>query len=946
MNKIINLAIPLVMCLFLLVPGISSAQTLPDETQPYSVVILKSEHYTVRYPKNAEVYAKKTIEYAEHAYEILSKKLDVTVENITIQLFDRVDVYLDYPVADFGNGFTIYLWPPKSVFEYPYFGGWLEEQIASHTARILIQRTEMDFIHSYNNLGLPLWYLDGLANLYTFPEKPGIPRHQGLIRAIVRNAALAGVFPDIKSLMASNDNWLDGSDSEIYGSAFFNYVKEIYGIERFTHWNKLNVLNFSTIETNAETVFGKTWSELYEDWTKYEIQSAIPVKREKQYLTKPYLNEQPQWIPGHHEMSYVRNDDLRPRAIVRHDLSSHRESVAVECRGQCEHHWSTDGKTLYYSTLNKTSHYSSEMIYALPEGRPQPHKLPIPGHIRCFTIDGDNIIAVTMLEDAPQIYKYNTLTNEPAQLIYTAPAFSLIERIDTIQNGQWLAAYYDPAKDQFDLVRITDKNGAVEIDPITDDAETEMYPFVMSDKRIGYITEYAGYYYLNSISLDRSEHRILDLSDSAMVHPVEGEDGKIYYTDITHKGMTIASFVPGSYREDQDVVIMNLGIRPTEKTIQKIEPVETTYREGFDWDNLMPSSYMPSVSVSDSLGWSIGLSVENSDYLNHHHYYTYFAWYFGGKTFDLILSYLWHKYQWWILASTSVEQESYLIDNGKELKDYPITSYRASLKTGTEFQLPLVDLAISFELLAEHSKTFDNSVDEIFSKLSESISGRVNLHHRWTNAFIADLKVTHFHDAPKTLPGKTGYSFEYKFRFEPHYFLNYTYTVTNTFDLDMSWAMPWRRMDVFGLSLMYSVAATGVPFRYPLIINSGTGFEFNWFGFSDGAAFHGVRSGNLLANNHLMHGHINYILPIYIFNRNYFKIPFMIKRIGFNIVGDWAVKSNNIKRINFSKSVSGVGGEIYVDTMLLYSYPIRLMFGYERGFGKAGTDAYYLWINL
>ena len=72
----------------------------------------------------------------------------------------------------------------------------------------------------------------------------------------------------------------------------------------------------------------------------------------------------------------------------------------------------------------------------------------------------------------------------------------------------------------------------------------------------------------------------------------------------------------------------------------------------------------------------------------------------------------------------------------------------------------------------------------------------------------------------------------------------------------------------------------------------------------------------------------------------------MLSRIGLGVVGDWAVKSNQLDTIDISSSLSGVGGELYLDMDFFYRYCVKLGFGYERGFSKAGEDSYYLWIGL
>ena len=941
-----------ILLIILLFPAFCMAQPLPDEITPSDIVILESEHFTVRYPKSAEVYARKTVDYAEYAYGILSDKLESDEDDIIIQLFDRVDVYLDYPAIDIENLFTIYLWPPNHILEYPYYENWLEEQISSHIARILIQNTRSDIGHLLQNFLLPVWYLDGLSNLYTFPENPGLPKHHGIIRAIVRSAARDHALPELGHIMSGYRTWLDNSINEIYGSVFLNYIASVYGFEKLTEFNVLNGSNFSTIESNAEEIFGKSWSDLYREWTEKEHDSNPPLYRDKQSLSEPWLHEKPQIVPGQNDISYVRDDGVKPKAIVLHNLETHQKKTIIECSGQCLHHWSDDGKTLYYTTNIKTSYFESETLYALESDSHFPRKLPIPGHIRTFTESNGFIIAVTILNDQPQIYKLDTLENDHAELLYTAPAYSLIEGMTAIDQDRWIASYYDPSKKQFDLILITDKHSITDIHKITDNPETEMYPFIMQNNTLGYVTESDGYYMLNRISLDGLNHDILYTHDVAMIEPVQSPDGTIYFTDISHKGMAIAAVNLPQPNDEYIKSVIEKSPAWYDDVINghsdfSIPSSNAEYDDTFDWSVFIPDLILPALGTSDTAGWYLGVSLANSDELNYHLYDIYFAWFFNNNVFDLNLTYQYTRYSWKITVNTGVKQDTYLVDTGKDYKLYPLTTYWASLKTGTEFHFPLLDMELSFELLAEHTKTSDHSMDDLIAQWMDNIEDKnIDMHRRWTNAMIGNLKLSHTHDAPMTLPGETGYSMEYQIRFEPPFLSNYTYSVANSLRLNMVWSMPWRALDAFSILLFYGVAVTGKPYRYPLELDTGSGFDFNYFGLDELVDFHGIRSGNLLANNHLIYGHIEYTIPVYIFRNNILKIPLMLNRIGLGLVGDWGVKSDDIDQIDFSDSLFGVGAELYLDMTVLYRYNVRMKFGYERGFSKAGENAYYLWIGF
>ena len=143
------------------------------------------------------------------------------------------------------------------------------------------------------------------------------------------------------------------------------------------------------------------------------------------------------------------------------------------------------------------------------------------------------------------------------------------------------------------------------------------------------------------------------------------------------------------------------------------------------------------------------------------------------------------------------------------------------------------------------------------------------------------------------------------------------------------------------LKFLYGYAWSGNASRYPLEIETGSGF-----GLNDMVAFHGIRAGNLIANNHIMHLQFDYTIPIIIISRNPLSIPLAFNRIGLGLLGDWALKSNTDYVPDIKNSMFGLGAELYIDLTLGYNYPMRIGLGYEEGLAKAGEESYYIWMTF
>lgn len=979
--------------LFAWLPGLCLAQPLPDENQPFGMASLTSEHFVVRFPENTERFARRTIDYAEYAYRLLSQRFETEIDGrITIQLLDRIDNDETYkPSADFSDFFLIYLWPSQSILENAYHGAWLEEEISAHIARLLVQRTHVDFIHSYNNVLLPAWYLDGISSYWEIPEHPGDAFRHGMRKALIRHTARHHAFPKLEMLTAGSQTWLGDEIGKIYGTAFIDYIVQRFDLSALTRWNHENAASFSRIDEIAVSLFGENWQTLYAQWidhwqADYEDAPDEGLFLDKDYISGLWRNELPQVVPNANAVSYVRDNGSSPRSIVLYDLESGRETWLAECHGRCEHHWSPDGRTLYYSSRTRMARYESESLYSLHLDDYFPRKLPVPGHVRSFAVDDQSILLATLNGDQPVIYRYD-IASGSAVAVFTGKPFSMIEGISVIGDNQWVAAVYDPDDRRFDLASMTLHRDKLDITPVTNDDITEMYPFRLSDGRIGYITDKNGFYVLNAVRPDGSGRQIVYTSDNGMIQPVQAGDGTLYYTDVTYQGMGIARLTPdklyGDESEPGDDEFLPSFLGPRlplwirsplrlealemgdfentsgllsrsheqgEKTFSvdvtdnPVVPVASEYYNGPDWSVLIPDSYIPMFGLSDATGWYLGLGIENYDYLQHHFYHLHFAWFFDRDNFDLEFTYKWSRYSWWIAGSIVVLQKTQTIDLGQSYRYLPHMSYQAYLATGSAWHYPYLNIEFSLKALAEYTKTNDDGIkkmiDEWFGP-SPKNNTPMDLYELWSNALIATLKLSHIHSVPQSIPGQTGYQFSLESRIETPFFGNRSYTFANKVNLDMSWSMPWRSSEVLAMSFFYGFAWSESDYRYPLELLSASGFSFN-----DMVDFHGIRAGNLIANNHLMHGQIKYTIPIVVIKQNQMKIPFAFNRIGVGALGDWALGSDKYYKPNIESSMLGIGAEIYIDATIGYNYPLHIGFGMEKGFADAGEDSYYLWLKM
>lgn len=917
-----------------------AAWALPDEVQPYRMYSVESAHFVVRYPQNTKKFADRALDYAEYAYGILSRRLDAQADKITIELVDRVDEMHSFMTTDGQSDYMlIYLWPSQDIF-YAYDGKWLERQIAYHIARILIQRTKVDWIHSYNNRLLPSWYLSGLASYYETPDAPGAVSERGYAALLGRNVPEKRMISDLDELIFGKLSWLGKRNAKIYGAAFIGDLIRQYGEQRLIDWNHENASSFQNINRISRKVFGWDWQRLYRDWHDRRAGASDRAKASDRSsgreLVSPWLNELPQLMPGRHALSFVRETDSIPRAIAQLDLETLDDRMIVVCSGRCEHHWSADGETLYYLDLNQTGRYVSETLYRRELGKGYSRKVPVPGHIRTFAVTESAIYAVSLNNEMPVIYRLRLEAGAQAEPVYVGKPFGLIEELRAIDSKRLVASVYDPASGQFDLHVFEAGSEVLRSRAITDDGVTEMYPFKMRDGVIGYVTERADGYDIRAVTAEGEPLGVIHSQADGIAQPVAGENGEIYYTSVSASGFSIRSLSSDDLRAADHAPLE--GWR-----WQADIPVAIREDAGKDWSFLVPDSYHPLFGFSDDVGRYLGIGIENRDVLGHHFYHAHFSWFFDRKMCDMALVYRWSQYLWHLEGGVGVTQRTHTIDFGDDYLYLPFQTYWAYLATGSAWHFPVLDIRFSAKFQTECSRTNEEFTNKFMSSdlpAGEYQQDIIAQKCIWANSLIAGVTLEHLRAMPNTLPGEIGYSISFETRIEGPFLGDDVYSFSNILDLKATAVMPWGMGHAAALELKYGFASSESRYFYPLEVQSSVGF-----GFNDMGSFHGIRAGNIISNNHLLYAHAAYTFPITNIDNSWTKLPVAFHRIGLGAIGDWALMGQADQKMELENSLFGIGAELYIDMMLEYNYPMQLIIGYEKGFGQRSGNAFYIFLT-
>lgn len=319
----------------------------------YNWNVIKKDNFSVFYPNGYEERAKEALYFlieTEKEVQKISgnyKKRDVKVvlEDAGIYANGYADP-LNYKISFFLSGLSI------KFYNY----NWLKE-LAIH------EHTHISQMNNYSGLGavlpiiygnvyspnvhMPLWMIEGAAvyNESNHNEYAG-RLNDGYLDKVISQKVLNDDFPDI---MKANYNYngFPLGNYYYYGGAFFRFLSEKYGEEKFAHFFKLNGKNplsivignfipYIGIDRSARKVYGKNFNTLFEEWKDYEKEKAeniliygerVSIKKENinysymiednkklYYFKSQYLNNTP------FSFSYINQ-------LVEYDIEKEKEKV-------------------------------------------------------------------------------------------------------------------------------------------------------------------------------------------------------------------------------------------------------------------------------------------------------------------------------------------------------------------------------------------------------------------------------------------------------------------------------------------------------------------------------------------------------------------------------------------------------------------------------------------
>ena len=939
----------------LMMPTASFA--LDDPDIPW--LVQESDHFIIHYPASRALLATRALSIAEEAWERLTPLQEWKPrEKTNISVIDTYDLTNGWARVVSANHIRLYTYPPSVSSELGDYDDWIRQLIYHEYTHILHMDTAGIAHHVVDliigkiakyNMVMPTWYTEGMAVYYeTLCSDSGRLRNT-IYRTMLRNAALSDSIPKLSKLSMGTSAWPGGAAQYLYGAFFISYIASHYGRDTLTTWNHRygNRIVPFFLSVTAKNIWHKSLDDLYDEWRKFETERAnAEIEAAKaqgdptphQSFIQPHRHKRPQIIPNANEISYVHSDGYHMQAIVRYNPETNQSKDLVQCSGECEHHWNSDGTKLYFvHTTTEDGFRFRDKLYVYDKTKDRVKDMELPDHVRTFALDTDNTL-YWVVQNNESNALYRMAPEQPFELIYKTRPFEQIDDL-SVRDGHILASVFDPDTRQYDIEKLeisypNDSHGTiVNRENLTETKSPEMSPQFCAENAVCYISAKNDYLNLYKYDLQTKQTvRITHLLDG-ILHPVVDRSGDIYYTQYTPKGTTIAKIDAGDtslYPDQKD-------LRPATQIYPELYPVSKDGPEReHPWQWMFPRRWMPNITSSPDMGWAYGITFWGHDEIDHHNY-SFSSQYLPKKdTFNLAISYQWNSLPWGLGLDFSLAQNIASYFDTRKIQQFDYQTTTASIYGSRTFNQRMSTHQIALRYVLQYNEAQDPlswyrrdpaSVLPILPSLG------------WNNALVLGWSWSNRRQTELAFVANYGASLSSALRIEAPWLGADEYSLIWYFTYLQSETMPYLNSHTLNTEATVGLSWSQNPKRMPFTISSDRGYVFNTTGAD--TRLHGYPIGLVYGKNNY-YFHVDYTAMLYDFELTYSTFPAAIDRIALSPFADWGYAWNNTFNIKDSKY--DVGCKLYIDLVLAYAYTFRLSLGYAWGGSKdGGHELFFYW---
>lgn len=556
------ITIMLLLLLLLGVTGPASALTLSDWN------VLETDHFLIFYQDDYERHALETLYYLERYRPLIESLTGNTIEKQSTVVVQDLGMLENAYASPIENKMGIFVGNPSTFSTLDSSENWLRTLAVheyTHIKQLTYASGASDLLTTLfgnifsPNLFIPNWMAEGIAIYAESVITPYEGRlNDGYYDALIAAKASEGRFPSIQE-SDYNHNTFPGGLWYLSGAAFFEYLSNTYGEERFGEyfttyssywWTPFllfsgEILPFLTYDRAAKEVYGKSFTELYDEWQEYEekrhkdwridgeqlvstergsIRSLTPYEGKLYYFSSDILSTAP--------FSYRRVTSLKeydPQRDQERTLISFTPSGSPHTRFQI-----ADGKIYYalqeieegYANTDQLGYGVEAILYSYSMDTGEVEELFL-DRVKAFTVlhDGTIIYAVDSIKSfGSEIWQYaNGQKEKLGSLPELVSEFILHgDRLLLVSKGGW-------SNNNLNYLSLED----LSLESITDTPWTEMNPMIDHDSLIyaaNYNREYAIYNYnLHSKELTKLTEGGFSIQPALI-------DDSLYFVGLTAEG--------------------------------------------------------------------------------------------------------------------------------------------------------------------------------------------------------------------------------------------------------------------------------------------------------------------------------------------------------------------------------------------------------------------------